>query len=133
MAAMMGACERVLLVEDEPDTLDSLASVLLLEGASVVQKARTVAEAERILASGFRPSAVVLDLVLEHERGEVLLDRMRANPMTAAIPVVVLTGDSSAFARLPLTPDRTLLKPAEPRDLVKVLAAICRPGLRRHG
>jgi CheY-like chemotaxis protein len=127
MAAQRPQCERVLILDDEPDTLDSMKQVLLLGGVSEVQCAASIAEAEGILASGFRPSAVVLDFVLEHERGETFASRLRTDPGYRDVPIVAVSGDQAALRRARHTVDRTLRKPADPDDLLRVLREVCKP------
>jgi CheY-like chemotaxis protein len=116
----------VLLVDDDLDTLETLEEVLSFEGVADVRCARTLGEADRVLASGFIPSAVVLDLALAGERGELLLGRLGADPVLARVPVVAVSGDHRALANLRPAVARTLLKPARPSDLVEALQEVCR-------
>jgi len=51
------------------------------------------------LAISERPDVIVLDLLLPDVDGFALTERLRLNPATQAIPIVVLTGDDAAFAR----------------------------------
>jgi len=118
-------CQRVLIVENDPDTLYSLADVLQLEGVEVTQAARSLAEAEQALAGGFRPSAVLVDLHLDYERGEALIDKLRANPAYGDVRVIAFSGDRIALLRLRDTVDRALLKPAEPAGVVQALYEVC--------
>ncbi len=119
-------CAGVLLVDDDVDTLETLEEVLSFEGIADVRHARSLAEADGILAGGFVPSAVVLDLALAGERGEVLLARLRADPVLARVPVVAVSGDHRALASIRTSVARTLLKPARPSDLVETLRQVCR-------
>ncbi len=116
----------MLLVDDDVDTLETLEEVLNFEGVADVRCARALGEADRILTGGFVPSAVVLDLALAGERGELLLARLRADPILARVPVVAVSGDHRALACLGPSVARTLLKPARPADLVEALREVCR-------
>lgn len=116
----------MLLVDDDVDTLETLEEVLTFEGIAEVRCARTLGEADQVLASGFVPSAVILDLALAGERGEVLLERLRADAALARVPVVAVSGDHRALANLGPSVARTLLKPARPSDLVEALRDVCR-------
>jgi len=119
-------CASVLLVDDDVDTLETLEEVLTFEGIADVRPARTLGEADQLLATGFVPSAVVLDLALAGERGEVLLARLRADPVLARVPVIAVSGDHRALASIGPSVARTLLKPARPSDLVEALREVCR-------
>lgn len=122
-------CKRVLVVDDDPDTLYAIADLLQIEGVEVIEAARSIAEAERALANGFRPSAVILDLHLNGERGETLLERLRADPRYANLPVIALSGDGVALRRLRGDVDGTLSKPAGLNRIIQALGDVCaRPG-----
>lgn len=126
LSAKPPPCNSVLLVDDDVDTLETLEEVLTFEGVAEVRHARTLREAEELLASGFVPSVVVLDLALAGERGEVLLERLRADETLARVPVVAVSGDHRALASIGPSVARTLLKPARPSDLVEALRDVCR-------
>lgn len=120
-------CERVLIVEDDPDTLYALAELFHLSGVGVTHAARTLSEAEQALASGFRPSVVLLDLNLEGERGEALLETIRGNPVYQDVRVVAFSGDRVGLLRLREVVDAALLKPAEPAKVLETLYEVCNP------
>jgi DNA-binding response OmpR family regulator len=117
----------VLILDDDHDTLMSLGEVLAIEGVSVVQGAETIAEAERILADGFLPSAVVLDLRLRSETGEDFARRLRGDPVYSAVPIIALSGDPTAVRSIGNAVDRALLKPAGPEELLTALREVCTP------
>jgi len=118
-------CTRVLVVDDDVDTLATVEEVLGFEGVAQVRRARSVAEAEEILGSGFLPEAVVLDLALGGERGEVLLEKLGADAALATVPVLAVSGDHRALASIRSAVARTLLKPARPPELVDALRDVC--------
>lgn len=120
-------CERVLIVEDDPDTLYALAELLHLSGVGVTHAARTLPEAEQALASGFRPSVVLLDLNLEGEPGEALVETIRRNPVYQDTRVVAFSGDRIGLLRLGEVVDAALLKPAEPAKVLETLYEVCNP------
>jgi PAS domain S-box-containing protein len=51
------------------------------------------------LATQHRPDLILLDLHLPDLHGEVVLDELMSNPTTAAIPVIICSGDSSPAQR----------------------------------
>jgi len=116
----------VLILEDDLDTLESLGDLLVMEGVSAVQGAKTTAEAQRILASGFRPSAVVLDLNLDGDRGEWFAGELRADPVYSAVPIIAVSGDYIALRRIEGLIEGGFLKPVDPVKLLKALREVCR-------
>lgn len=86
----------VVLIEDNLTQL-ALYAMTLEDEFDVLKAAR--GEQGYALTSVHQPAAVVVDVVLPDMDGLTLCERLRANPRTASIPVVVLTGDDDAFAR----------------------------------
>ena len=123
------ASGRVLVVDDS-DVIRELIKVNLeLEGFEV----RTAEDGEEALAviGEFRPDVVTLDVVMPRLGGFETLERMRADPRTADIPVVVVTGraQSADVTRgEALGVDAYLTKPFEPAELVAVVGHLLRAG-----
>ncbi len=119
-------CERVLIVDDDQDARALLGDVLCAEGVEVVHGAASVAEAEGILSRGFRPSAVILDLLLGAEHGGTFAQRLKADPALHRVPVIALSGDPLALDEVGPVVERSLLKPARPEELLLALREVCR-------
>ena len=88
----------ILLVEDNPDDVELTLRVLNSHHiANEVRVARDGVEALEILfgkpgqAPGRMPSVVLLDLKLPKLDGLAVLRRIRAEPATARLPVVIMT------------------------------------------
>jgi CheY-like chemotaxis protein len=96
----MGESKVILLVEDNPDDVDlTLRALTRNKIANEVVVARDGAEALAFLegaGSAGRPvpALVLLDLKLPKVDGIEVLRRIRANPATRLLPVVVLTSSS---------------------------------------
>jgi CheY-like chemotaxis protein len=84
----------VLLVDDEPDSLDLISVMIEHEGA-VVHCAASGDEC-LILLKELVPTLVVVDLAMPHPDGWDLLEYIRANPATANVPVVATTAFHTA-------------------------------------
>jgi CheY-like chemotaxis protein len=126
--AFKGApCERVLVVDDDVETLYVLRDLLLLEGAADVRGARSTFEAEQVLTSGFHPSAFLIDLQLDGPGGETFAVRLRSDATYSNIPIIALSGDSVALQRLGAEFDRGLLKPADLDQIIDALRELCDP------
>lgn len=82
--------ERILYVEDEPD-IQAVAKVALeLLGGFQVQVCGNGREALAAVRD-FAPDLILLDVMMPGMDGPSTLAQLRADPATAAIPVVFLT------------------------------------------
>jgi phosphate regulon transcriptional regulator PhoB len=118
---------RVLIVEDEPDIRDLLVFHLEREGYQVA-KSKSGAEALR-LAHGAPPDLVLLDLMLPEMDGLEVCRRLRGDPVTQAIPIVMLTARGDEVDRvlgLEMGADDYVVKPFSPRELVARIRAVLR-------
>ena len=122
---------EILVVEDEPD-IRSLVVLHLERDGFRCRTAGTGAEA--ILETRARvPDLVVLDLMLPGLDGLEVCRQLRANPRTAAIPVVMLTAKTDEIDRvvgLELGADDYVTKPFSPKELVARVRAVLRRSTR---
>jgi len=119
--------QKVLVVEDEADIRELLRYNLAQEGFTV-EEARDGAEAlDRI---GRRaPDLLVLDLMLPQMLGLEICRRMRSNPETAKLPILVVTAKSAEVDRilgLEMGADDYVVKPFSPREVVARVKALLR-------
>ncbi len=116
------AARRTLLVIDDDESIrTSLAEVLGFCGYEVVV-ASDGEEAVQLLEFGVEPGAIVLDLMMPRMDGWAFLDRLRADPRFADLPVVV----TSAVAReAPPGADACLEKPFDVGQLNREVARLC--------
>ncbi len=126
-AAPLGAGERVLVVDDEPDICALVAYHLAKAGFRV----STAANGGDALASvrDEEPALVVLDLMLPGLSGYDVLERLRAEPNTRDVPVLMLTArreEEDRIRGLALGADDYQTKPFSPQELVLRVAAILR-------
>ena len=87
---------RVLLVEDAPILRYAFVRLLRLHGFEVME-ANNGREALACL-SKFRPQLIVTDLTMPVMDGVVLIERLRADPETADVPVVAITAEATEQA-----------------------------------
>ena len=81
--------EGVLVIDDDPDTRERLRTLLEKDGWSVTEAENGQEGLDRLEAG--RPDIVLLDLTMPVMDGFTFLERMRARPDCADIPVIVLT------------------------------------------
>ncbi|GIX14453.1 MAG: response regulator [Paracoccaceae bacterium] len=88
---------RVLIVEDEPNIVESLSWILGRAGFEVLVESDGAAALARI--AGETPDLVILDAMLPGRSGFEILRDLRAGAATARIPVIMLTARSQARDR----------------------------------
>jgi signal transduction histidine kinase/DNA-binding response OmpR family regulator len=114
--------ERVLVVEDDPNAYELIASALGSAGYLPV-RARHGDEALRI-ARDIQPVAVTLDLVLPGMDGWDLLKKLKADPGTRDLPVVIISVVDSRDLGLALGADDYFIKPVDRDRLLERLRQI---------
>jgi CheY-like chemotaxis protein len=115
------ARRRVLVVEDNVDSAETLAELITLWGHEV-QLAHDGATAMTV-AREFRPHVILLDIGLPDMDGYAVADRLRAEKLGGEI-LVALTGWGEARDRARAKQagfDRHLTKPVEPAALQELL------------
>ena len=80
---------QILVVDDDSDIVRALTMRLKSAGFDVI--AAHDGESALALAARHRPHAIILDLGLPGCDGHVVTKRLRSDPATAEIPVIVLT------------------------------------------
>lgn len=80
---------RVLLVDDEPDSLQLIHDMLAHNGIQVF-KAGSGEECLYLLGS-VAPTLIVMDLAMPKPDGWDLMSQIRADPKTAGVPVIAIT------------------------------------------
>jgi PAS domain S-box-containing protein len=124
-AALAGL--RVLVVDDDLDSREVLASLLALRAAEV-RSAGSVAEALQAL-SDWKPHVLVSDIGMPGRDGYDLIREVRARGSEngGQIPAIALTGYAAAQdgeRALSAGYQSHLAKPVEPRHLVKLIASL---------
>jgi DNA-binding response OmpR family regulator len=113
---------RALVVDDSAVIRELIAVNLELEGFDVVCAADGLTALR--LAAELRPDVVTLDVQMPRLSGLDTVRRLRADPATAQLPVVIVSGrflpDDVARGR-DAGADDYLAKPFEPADLVRTV------------
>jgi CheY-like chemotaxis protein len=92
------AAQRVVLVAEDNDLNFELLSAVLERDGHRVRWARNGPEAVTAVAAD-PPDLLILDLHLPELSGLDVLRRVRADPVTREVPVLVLTADAMAGTR----------------------------------
>ena len=88
---------RILIVEDEPNIVESLSFILRRAGFEVDTVTDGAEALDRVRRQSF--SALVLDIMLPGMNGFDVLRAIRADSALTALPVVVLTAKGQANDR----------------------------------
>jgi DNA-binding response OmpR family regulator len=131
MAAVM---PRILVVEDDRDIADLIRHYLEKAGYAVQWVASGGAVMPAVRADKF--DLVVLDLMLPELDGLMVCQAMRAEPATAAIPIIVVTARADEADRikgLELGADDYVTKPFSPKELAARVTALLRRAQRFTG
>ena len=118
---------RVLVVDDDPDSLD-LASAILLAAGAAVKTCRSASEALAALP-GWRPDVLVSDIEMPGEDGHSLIRRLRAlgREHGGDTPAVALTAYGRTQDRMrSLTAGYTMHvpKPVDPGEFTTIIASL---------
>lgn len=105
----------VLVAEDDADQREIICELLEMEGFEVVLAAAGDEAVD--LAFRIQPSAIALDVILPRLDGWQVLQRLRNNPSTKDIPVLIISVVDQAQFGKTLGADEYLLKPLEPSAL----------------
>jgi len=119
--------ERILVVDDEEDLLELVNYNLSKEGYRVT----CVATGEDALTTARKllPDLIVLDLLLPAVDGLEVCKRLKSDPTTKHIPVVMLTAkgeEADVVTGLELGADDYMTKPFSPRVLLARVKALLR-------
>ena len=119
--------KHVIVVDDEHDIRELIEYNMTKDGYAV----EGVATGEDALrkARSAKPDLIVLDLMLPGVDGLEVCRRLKADRVTAAIPIIMLTAkgeDADVVAGLELGADDYIVKPFSPRVLLARAKAVLR-------
>jgi CheY-like chemotaxis protein len=115
-------CIRILIVEDSRDTAESLGMLLEMLGYEVAVAETGPAGVQRAL--DWRPDIVLCDIGLPGLDGYGVAAALRANPATARVRLIAITGygrDEDRCRSLAAGFDAHLIKPVDPAVLQRLL------------
>ncbi len=111
--------EKILVIDDEVGMLDIVATNLQAEGYTVVTS--TSGQSGLELAGSELPDLIILDIMMPEIDGWEVLRRLEKKPVTAGLPVIMLTAkvdDTDVLAGLERGAVEYITKPFFPENLV---------------
>ena len=120
--------KRILIVDDEPNIVTSLEYLMKREGFEV--QVAVDGEAGLKVAAGSAPDLVLLDIMLPKMNGFEVCQRLRADPRSRGMKIVMLTakGRQADTARgMAAGADLYVTKPFSTRELVAQVKQLLAP------
>ncbi len=116
---LAGPLDSILVVEDDPDVLELLATVLQFEGYEMIMASDGVAALELVADGVTRPGLILTDYNLPNGMTGLQVVAEIRDMLKTAIPAIVLTGDisTSTFREVALQGCAQLNKPIRLDDL----------------
>lgn len=112
----------VLVVDDEEMTRRILATLLKLDGHECVEAEDGLEALEKTVA--LNPDAIILDVMMPVMDGITVCKKLRADPATAHVPIVMLSGRAQINAEgegLEAGANAYMRKPIEPKKMLEIL------------
>ena len=123
---------RILVVDDEPDTLAYFCTVLEDNGTTVFDA--TNGDEALQVARREQPDLITLDIAMPGKDGVQVYKEIRVDPMLASIPVCIITGNPElrrvVFQRSVRRPEGYLDKPVDEKRLLRYVRRLA--GLSRR-
>lgn len=116
---------KILVIEDEPNLLQAMKNILLLEGFEVLTAADGD-EGLKVLHSD-TPSLILCDIMMPKMSGYEVIKEVKADPKTSTIPFVFLSAKSEnedVQKGLALGADNYLTKPFQFDELNQILSIV---------
>ena len=126
--------KNILVIEDEPDIRKNLEYNLGREGFIVSSEA-SLSDAEKKLENNNDFSLIILDLMLPDGSGLDLCKKIKGNPGTESIPIIILTAKDDEVDRVvgfELGADDYVTKPFSVRELILRIKAVLKRGQKKE-
>jgi two-component system, OmpR family, response regulator VicR len=120
------ASVRVVCIEDEPEMIDLVRLILSREGFDVIGAPGGI-EGLNVIED-LQPQIVLLDLMMPDMDGWEVYQRMKSNPNTSHIPVIVVTARAQSIDKVLglhiAKVDDYITKPFGPSELLNSVAKV---------
>ena len=116
---------KILVIEDDPAGLRLVGYTLKKQGYEVVTASNGLEGLKKAREEG--PDLVILDLMLPGIDGFEICHRLRTEPQTARLPILVFSGKTGKADRdtaLKVGANAYLVKPASPSEVIKQVESL---------
>jgi pilus assembly protein CpaE len=121
--------EKILLVDDDIDTLRLVGLMLQRQGYQII--AANSGHQALLMAQSDNPDLILLDVMMPDLDGYEVTLRLRENPSTSAIPIIMFTAKNQIDDKVTgfeVGIDDYLTKPTQPRELFAKIHAVLSRG-----
>lgn len=117
---------KILVIDDNPHILEAVALVLDTEGYEV--KTVTKSEGVENEIKNYKPSLILLDLLLSGRNGEEITKVLKLDPTTKNIPVIIISAHPTAEKTAKdAGADGFIAKPFDISELLDKIEALITP------
>lgn len=115
------------MIDDSDDVRDVLTLLLEAEGYKVLPVED--GETALLMTKRMSPALITLDIRLPHQDGGEVLRRLKADPSTARIPVILISGQPNALELGDsFGADGVLAKPFDVEEVQRLISSLVPPG-----
>lgn len=116
---------KILIIEDDRQTLDSLELLFMQEGYQVmaIESAALIAPS----MSTFKPEIILMDIRLQDGDGRLICDGIKNNLLTKDLPIILLTALSyQEISEFESLADAVVGKPYQVQNLIQLANQLVR-------
>ena len=117
--------KKILVIDDEPDIVKVIADRLELHGYEVIGAYNGSEGLKKAQDEG--PDVILLDIILPEMHGFEVCKKLKENPKTSKIPVILITGaglEDVAKDESEVQAEAYIAKPFESKKLVNTIGTV---------
>jgi DNA-binding response OmpR family regulator len=117
--------EKILVIEDDPATSRLVDYALRHEGYQVITASNGLVGIRKVQEE--KPDLIILDVMLPGMDGFEICHRLRSEPATAELPILMLSAKAQEIDRntgVKVGADDYLAKPADPSEIVSRVGSL---------
>lgn len=123
-----GTTAQILVVDDQPDVVDLLVELLARHPRGFKLETATDGYEALVKVGSFKPSLLILDVMMPLLDGIKVCRRLKADPATRSIKILGVTGYPDSIPTLiEAGADACLEKPLDPASVVREVERLLRP------
>jgi CheY-like chemotaxis protein len=121
-----GCARTVMVVEDDPDILETIAEVLEDDAYRPVLASNGASALDQLRAAQTKPCVILLDVMMPILDGRGFRARQQEDPELKGIPVVVLSAHAdAALAAVEMQAEGFIRKPVDLHNLLDTVERFC--------